>query len=81
MVSVYPCDGSHHHTEIVMISDAYGANIRTNRMILLSNNITDNLFSDDERLKSLPSSGHRLVTSAVNGSPLSKILPTIPDRN
>ena len=37
----------------------YGANIRTNRMILLSNNITDNLFSNDERLKSLSASGHR----------------------
>ena len=43
----------------VLMQSPYGANIRTNRMTLLSNNITDNLFSNDERLKSLPASGHR----------------------
>jgi hypothetical protein len=35
----------------------YGANIRTNCMILLSNNITDNLFGNDKRHTTFPSSG------------------------
>jgi len=33
----------------------YGANIRTNCMILLSNNITDNLFGNDKRHTTFPS--------------------------
>ena len=34
---------------------AYGANIRTSRMILLSNNIADNLFGNDKRHTAFPS--------------------------
>ncbi len=44
---------------LMVIAMAYGANIRTGRMILLSTKITDNLFCNDERHNSLPVSGHR----------------------
>jgi uncharacterized protein YjcR len=32
----------------------YGANIRTSRMIFLSDNITDNLFAHDKRHTTIP---------------------------
>jgi len=35
----------HRTRDVVGLDRAYGANIRTNRMILLSGNITDNLFA------------------------------------
>jgi len=38
-----------------MVRIPYGANIRTNCMILLSNNIADNLFGNDKRHTTFPS--------------------------
>jgi hypothetical protein len=40
---------------VVKPDTPYGANIRTNCMILLSNNIADNLFGNDKRHTTFPS--------------------------
>jgi hypothetical protein len=47
------------HERVEFSFKAYGANIRTSRMILLSGNITDNLFGNDKRHTTISSAGNR----------------------